>query len=215
MTPGPAAVSGTDEMARISGVTLDHYNRQAESFWQGTRDHDVRQNIDALLTRIEGSPPFTVLDFGCGPGRDLRTLTSLGHVAIGLEGAGNFVAMAHDFSGCEVWQQDFLHLDLPPERFDGIFANAALFHVPTAALSRVLGELRATLKPRGVLFASNPHGHDEEGWSRGRYGAYHDPATWSQYVTRAGFEFLDQYYRPAGLPCAEQPWLATVWRKST
>lgn len=200
------------EWAQISGVTLDHYNGQAEAFRDATRDHDVQQNIDALLTRIEGTPPFAILDFGCGPGRDLRTLASLGHLAVGLEGAARFVAMARE-GGCEVWQQDFLRLELPPERFDGVFANAALFHVPTAALPRVLGELRATLKPRGVLFASNPHGRDEEGWNRGRYGAYHDPKTWSRYMTDAGFDLLDQYYRPAGLPRDRQPWLATVWRK--
>ena len=203
-----------DDLMRISGVTLDHYNRHAESFREATRDHDVRQNIDALLAAIEGAPPFTILDFGCGPGRDLRTLTALGHVAIGLEGAGSFVAMARTDSGCEVWQQDFLQLDLPPSRFDGIFANASLFHVPTAALPRVLAELCRALKPRGVLFASNPHGRDEEGWNRGRYGVYHAPGTWSRYVTGAGFMPVDQYYRPAGLPRAEQPWLASVWRKS-
>ena len=200
------------EWAQISGVTLDHYNGQAEAFRDATRDHDVQQNIDALLTRIEGTPPFAILDFGCGPGRDLRTLASLGHLAVGLDGAARFVAMARE-GGCEVWEQDFLRLELPPERFDGVFANAALFHVPTAALPRVLGELRATLKPRGVLFASNPHGRDEEGWNRGRYGAYHDPKTWSRYMTDAGFDLLDQYYRPAGLPRDRQPWLATVWRK--
>jgi SAM-dependent methyltransferase len=202
-----------DDLAQIAAVTLDHYERQAASFWAGTRGHDVRQNIDALLTRIEGTPPFTILDFGCGPGRDLRTLAALGHLAIGLEGAERFVAMARDHSGCEVWQQDFLRLALPQARFDGVFANAALFHVPTAVLPRVLAELRATLKPRGVLFASNPHGHDEEGWNRGRYGAFHHPRTWSRYVTDAGFGLLDQYYRPAGLPRERQPWLATVWRK--
>ena len=48
------------------------------------------------------------------------------------------VAMARAHSGCEVWQQDFLALDLPDGRFDGVFANAALFHVPSQALPRVL-----------------------------------------------------------------------------
>ena len=202
------------DLARISGATLDHYDRQAEAFWQATRGHDVRQNIDALLARIEGTPPFEVLDFGCGPGRDLRTFAELGHVATGLEGAAAFVAMARAHSACDVLQQDFLHLDLPRQRFDGIYANASLFHVPTSELPRVLAELHAALKPRGVLFASNPHGDDVEGWNRGRYGAYHAPATWSRFVTDAGFELIDEYFRPAGLPRAEQPWLATVWRKS-
>jgi SAM-dependent methyltransferase len=203
-----------EELAAISARTLDDYDRQAEAFRDATRDHDVRQNLDALLTHIEGTPPFTILDFGCGPGRDLCALKALGHVAIGLDGAPRFVAMARELSGCDVWQQDFLALALPPARFDGIFANASLQHVPRAELPRVLGELRGALKPRGVFFASLPHGHDEEGWNRGRYGADHDPRTWRACVGGAGFELLDEYYRPAGLPRERQPWLATVWRRT-
>jgi SAM-dependent methyltransferase len=121
--------------------------------------------------------------------------------------------MARGYSGCEVWQQDFLRLDLPASHFDGVFANAALFHVPTQELPRVLRDLHAALKPRGVLFSSNPHGDDDEGWTRERYAAYHRPETWSRYVSAAGFVELAHYYRPAGLPRERQPWLATVWRK--
>jgi SAM-dependent methyltransferase len=200
------------DLADISGRTLEHYDRRAEQFWTGTRDHDVSQNIDALLRHIEGAPPFTILDFGCGPGRDLEALAGRGHVAIGLEGSARFVEMARDFSGCEVWQQDFLGLELPAGRFDGIFANAALFHVPGQAVRRVLGELRAALKPGGVLFSSNPRGDNQEGWNQGRYGAYWDLAAWRGHMTAAGYVELEHYYRPAGLPREQQPWLATVWR---
>lgn len=199
---------------RISTLTLNHYNDRAGEFREGTRDHDVSQNITALLRHIEGVPPFRILDFGCGPGRDLKVFTALDHVAIGLEGAANFVAMARANSGCEVWQQDFLKLDLPAGHFDGIFANAALFHVPTRELPRVLRQLHATLKAGGVLFSSNPHGSNEEGWNRGRYGAYHDLENWRRHMTEAGFIELEHYYRPAGLPREQQPWLAGVWRRT-
>jgi SAM-dependent methyltransferase len=208
-----AAVDPQD-LKKIVEATLDHYNRRADDFWEGTRDHDVSQNVDALLRHLRGEPPFTILDFGCGPGRDLRTFSALGHLAIGLEGAPRFAAMARDVSGCEVWQQDFLALDLPDARFDGVFANAALFHVPSRELPRVLRELAATLKPEGVLFSSNPRGSNEEGWNRGRYGAYHDEETWRRYLGAAGFTELAHYYRPPGLPREQQPWLATVWRKA-
>jgi SAM-dependent methyltransferase len=201
------------ELARIAAVTLEHYEQRADDFRRGTRDHDVSQNIAELLRHIEGGPPFRILDLGCGPGRDLKAFTELGHVAVGLEGAPRFAAMAREYSGCEVWEQDFLRLELPPERFDGIFANAALFHVPTQELARVLAELRAALKPRGVLFSSNPRGHNEEGWNRGRYGAYHDLETWRRYLSAAGFAELNHYYRPPGLPLEQQPWLASAWRK--
>jgi SAM-dependent methyltransferase len=201
------------ELARIKALTVGHYNRCAEDFWQGTRDHDVSQNIAALLRHIEASAPFAILDLGCGPGRDLVTFAGLGHIAVGLEGAANLAAMARANSGCEVWQQDLLALDLPPQRFDGVFANAVLFHVPTQELPRVLRQLRATLKPGGVLFSSNPRGHNEEGWSGDRYGAYHDLATWRRYMCGAGFLELDHYYRPTGQPREQQPWLASVWRR--
>jgi len=203
-----------EELDRIARGTLDHYDQRAEDFWSGTRDHDVRQNIEALLQAIEGDPPFTILDFGCGPGRDLRTFAALGHVAVGLEGSPRFAAMARAFSGCEVWQQEFLRLELPAGRFDGVFANAALQHVPAQELPRVLDKLHASLKPRGALFSSNPRGENVEGWNRGRYSAYHDLETWRRYVTAAGFEEVGHYYRPAGLPREQQPWLATLWRRT-
>jgi SAM-dependent methyltransferase len=199
--------------AHIVELTLQHYNQRAQEFRAGTQSHDVSQNIGALLRYIDVSPPYRILDFGCGPGRDLRAFAALGHQAVGLEGAAQFVSMARADSGCEVWQQDFLQLDLPPGHFDGVYANASLFHVPGRELPRVLGQLHATLKPGGVLFSSNPRGDNQEGWNGGRYGAYHDLAAWRDYVTGAGFVELEHYYRPTGLPFEQQPWLASVWRK--
>jgi SAM-dependent methyltransferase len=203
------------ELAKTSAITLTHYNQHADSFWEGTRDHDVSQNRDALLENLIGAAPFRILDFGCGPGRDLKTFTELGHNVIGLDGAERFVELARRYSGCEVWLQDFLHLQLPPEYFDGIFANASLFHVPSQELPRVLKELRAALKAGGVLFSSNPRGNNEEGWSGERYGVYYNYEKWRQLVTAAGFSEVTHYYRPPGLPREQQPWLASVWRKQT
>ena len=201
------------DLEKISALTLEHYNEAAADFWAGTRDHDVSQNIAALLQAIEGEPPFTILDLGCGPGRDLKAFAERGHIATGLEGAARFAAMARAYSGCEVWQQDFLKLNLPEKRFDGVFANAVLFHVPSQELPRVLRQLHATLKPGGVLFSSNPRGSNEEGWNRGRYGAYHDLEAWRRYLSAAGFVELAHYYRPAELPREKQPWLASLWRR--
>ena len=203
----------TQELARVTELTIGHYNRRAEAYWQGTHDHDVSQNIAALLQHIEASAPFAILDLGCGPGRDLVAFAKLGHIAVGLEGAARLAAMARTTSGCEVWQQDLLALDLPQQHFDGVFANAVLFHVPSQELPRVLRQLHATLKAGGVLFSSNPHGLNEEGWSGERYGAYYDLETWQRYLSAAGFIELDHYYRPAGLPREQQPWLASVWRR--
>jgi SAM-dependent methyltransferase len=203
-----------DENARaIANLTLDDYRNNAEAFRDGTRDHDVSQNINALLRHIRGEPPFRILDLGCGPGRDLKAFTVRGHIAVGLDGSEPFVRMASAETGCEVLHQDFLELDLPGEAFDGIFANAVLFHLPSGEIAAVLLKLRAALRPGGVLFSSNPRGNNQEGWSGARYGTWYDWPTWCGLLQSVGFAELEHYYRPTGLPREQQPWLASVWRK--
>lgn len=201
------------ELEAVAAKTLAHYEANAAHFWEGTKDHDVSQNIATLLGHIEVPAPFTLLDVGCGPGRDLVTFTKLGHHVTGLEGAAPLAAMARAHSGCEVLQQNFLDLHLPDAYFDGVFANAVLFHVPAQALPGVLRALYGALKPGGVLFSSNPRGDGQEGWNGERYGAYHDLQAWQSFMSAAGFVELAHYYRPAGLPRDQQPWLASVWRK--
>ncbi len=203
-----------EDLRHITERTLAHYDRNAQAFWEGTRDHDVSQNIDALLRHIEATPPFEILDFGCGPGRDQKTFRALGHRVTGLEGSPQLAALARAHSGCVVLEQNFLALDLPRGRFDGVFANAVLFHVPSLELPGVLGQLNVALKPGGVLFCSNPRGDGQEGWNGERYGAFHDWPAWQAYVSAAGFVELSHYYRPPGLPREQQPWLASVWRKA-
>jgi len=202
-----------EDLQRVASRTLSHYDQHARSYWEGTRDHDVSENVDALLQSIEVPPPFELLDLGCGPGRDLKTFTALGHRATGLEGSTQLAALARTNSGCDVLEQNFLTLELPSSYFDGVFANAVLFHVPTQELPRILRELHATLKPGGVLFTSNPRGDGQEGWNGDRYGAFHDWQTWRDFVCAAGFVELSHFYRPKGLPRDQQPWLASVWRK--
>jgi SAM-dependent methyltransferase len=206
-------VSGTMTDRIVSTRTLAHYDRTADAFWSGTRDHDVTQNYAALLDHLPGTGARSILDLGCGPGRDLLYFRTQGHEAVGLEGCPSFVAMARSHSGCEVWQQDFLALSLPRGRFHGVFANASLFHVPSSEIERVLSELYDTLVPAGVLFAVNPRGQDEEGWQGDRYGVWYREETWNALGRAAGFEEVLDYYRPTGNSRADQPWYATVWRR--
>nr|WP_173959937.1 class I SAM-dependent methyltransferase [Polynucleobacter arcticus]QKM60166.1 SAM-dependent methyltransferase [Polynucleobacter arcticus] len=202
-----------DKFKLISQKNITHYDQNAVSYDEGTQGHDVSQNIHALLRAIQTEPPFQILDFGCGPGRDMQTLTKLGHIVTGLEGSQQAAQIARTKSGCEVMVQDFFNLNLPENTFDGIFANASLFHVPNHLLPKVLGDLRASLKPNGILFSSNPRGNNQESWYGDRFGSYHDLEGWRSFMTNAKFTEVEHYYRPSGVPFEQQPWLASVWRK--
>lgn len=205
-----------DDLTLIEQHTLASYHNVASDFWQGTKDHDVSQNYQAFLSACQQNKTedaaLDILDLGCGPGRDLRYFKSLGHRPIGLDGCARFCQMARDYSNCEVLQQQFLALNLSPNSFDGIFANASLFHVPSSQLLRVLQELHAALRSGGILFSSNPRGN-AEGWSGSRYGHWMELDVSQAYLQQAGFSLLNHYYRPAGKPRAEQPWLAIVSQK--
>lgn len=201
------------EVRQLLDATLAHYNGRADAFWAATRDHDVSQNREALLAALGTGGPWTLLDIGCGPGRDLKAFSEQGHRAIGVEGAARFVEMAAAFSGCEVWHQDFLALDLPEGFFDGIFANASLFHVPRLSLPAILSQLHGALRSGGVLFCSNPRGANEELYQDGRYGVFYDWASWQELLRGSGFTEITHYYRPSEAPPEQQRWIASVWRK--
>jgi SAM-dependent methyltransferase len=215
--PDVASASPADlaKLRVVAARTLGHYEASAGSFWEGTKGHDVSQNLQALLGAFPSGQRLRILDVGCGPGRDLTTLRDLGHVAIGLDGCAAFVKMARAHSGCEVLEQSLFELSLPSAGFDGVFANASLFHVPRATLPRVLRELFEALRPGGALFCSNPRamGAEREGWQGERYGTYLSLESWSALCEGAGLQLLQHFLRPPGRPAAEQPWLAMVLRK--
>ena len=153
-----------------TGGEQDH--RQADAGKKPEKEQAIINNIirrytikKKLILINKIASKGSILDFGCGPGRDLLAFKQLGHLPTGLEGSENFCTMARQYTQCEVLHQDFLRLDLPPEAFDGIFANASLFQIPSQELPRVLGELRTSLKNHGVLFSSNPRGPNTEGWN--------------------------------------------------
>ena len=216
------ALSLPPTLASIEARTLGHYEAQALAFWEGTRLHDVSQNHAALLGALgepadrEGSRALRILDFGCGPGRDLAFFRGLGHEPMGLDGCAAFASMARTQTGCEVLLQSFFALDLGDRVFDGIFANASLFHVPRVELGSVLASLRAALVPGGVLFCSNPRsfGVDDEGFQGARYGSYLTIESWSSFLTNAGFVVERTFLRPDALPERERPWVAHVARRS-
>lgn len=201
-------------MEQHEQVTIAQYQAEADGFKAGTWDHDVSQNINALLAALPNNPG-KILDLGCGPGRDLLAFKAQNQTVIGLDATPAFVEMAQA-SGCEVWQQSFLSLDLPPDSFDGIFANASLIHVPRGEMVRVLQDLWRSLILNGVLLMSMGRG-DWEGYTA-RTSGYRYVVAW-EYETlapcleQAGFTIINHYYRPPGLPRPEQSWLVIVAKK--
>merc|ERR1711953_413976 len=109
----------SEELKRCSEETIADYGAVAEGYAAGNANHDVSQNIDALMRALAGrAPPLDILDVGCAGGRDLITFKRMGHNPVGLDGVAKFCEMAKRSSACEVWQRDLQELSLPAAAFD-------------------------------------------------------------------------------------------------
>ena len=146
----------SQDLNKISLLTLEHYNRHAEEFWDGTRLHDVSQNVESLLQHIEGKPPYSTLAAGLGATSKRSPSEAIMRSAWKAPSISS--PWREPIAGAKYGGKIFLSSHCPAKYFDGVFANAALFHIPRQELPRVLLELHATLKPGGVLFSSNPRG---------------------------------------------------------
>ena len=57
--PGGSLRVDVEQLHRMSEMTIAHYDRMAEAYWDGTQDHDVNQNYTALLDAIENDPAYS------------------------------------------------------------------------------------------------------------------------------------------------------------
>lgn len=138
--------------------TSTWYDDHARSFFEQTVDIELAHAYEAFLPRLPAGG--SILDAGCGSGRDSRRFRDLGFRVEAFDASREMVRLAREHTGLQVRRLDFADADFPPD-YDGVFANASLLHVPPGDLPGVLRRLAAALKPSGVFFASFKHGRGE------------------------------------------------------
>lgn len=135
--------------------TLSYYNRQPDQFIRTTLEADMTE-IRSRFTKHLG-PNARILDFGCGSGRDTKAFLEAGYSVEAIDGSEELCRKAAAYTGIPVKQMLFGDLN-EKDRYDGIWANASLLHLPKPELGDVLKKLEQALKPQGILFASFKYG---------------------------------------------------------
>lgn len=153
-------------------ATLDFYAKEASAYAAGSDESGPSKQLAAFVARLPHGT--TVLDLGCGTGRDTQALIEAGLKVTALDGSSEMAREAEKRIGQPVRVQLFEDLD-DVEAFNGIWANASLLHVPREGLPNVLRRVYRALKPAGVLYASFKAGGREGRDTLGRYYNYLDP----------------------------------------
>lgn len=148
-----------------SKSTLDYYNHHYGSFIENT----VEAPMNDIHERFIGDLPegATILDLGCGSGRDSKIFKDLGYVVVATDGSPQICEKASELIGHTVICRDFMELD-EQDTYDGIWACASILHLPSQELPRMLKKIVAALKNNGIFYVSFKRG-TFEGWRNGRY----------------------------------------------
>ena len=146
-------------------LTKDYYKNNAEQFAKETVDADIGDVRERFLKHIpEGG---TILDFGCGSGRDTKAFKDAGYDVHAIDGSEELCRMASEYSGVEVKCMDFFSFD-EVDKYNGIFACASLLHIPPERLPELITKMLKSLKKGGVIYMSFKYG-DFSGERDGRH----------------------------------------------
>lgn len=149
----------------FQNTTLAYYNQNAHSFAAST----VSVDFTATQARFTAHLPQggSILDFGCGSGRDTKHFLAQGFQVTATDGSEELCKLASQYTGIPVQQMLFQELDAV-EQYDGIWACSSILHLPQEELISVLEKMATALNPQGIIYTSFKYGNFA-GERNGRY----------------------------------------------
>lgn len=194
----------------MTNKTLDYYNQNAESFIQGTVSVDFKETQDKFLQSLTGK---TILDFGCGSGRDTKYFIESGYAVTAIDGSEELCKSASAYTGIQVKHMLFQDLD-EVDCYDGIWACSSILHLPKEELKIVTQKMSRALKPNGIIYTSFKYGNFE-GERNGRYFTDFTLDVFKDFISDVKDIAIEEYWitgdvRPGR---EEEKWLNLILRK--
>lgn len=194
----------------MTNKTLDYYNQNAESFIQGTVSVDFKETQDKFLQSLTGK---TILDFGCGSGRDTKYFIESGYAVTAIDGSEELCKSASAYTGIQVKHMLFQDLN-EVDCYDGIWACSSILHLPKEELKIVTQKMSRALKPNGIIYTSFKYGNFE-GERNGRYFTDFTLDEFKDFISDVKDIAIEEYWitgdvRPGR---EDEKWLNLILRK--
>ena len=139
--------------------TISYYSKNSKAFYEATINADMGKIYESFLPLI--SKGGTILDFGCGSGRDSKYFMSQGFDVVAVDGCEEMCNLASKFLGKEVKKMLFNDLNSVAS-YDGIWACASILHLEKSSLKDVFRKMERALKNGGYIYTSFKYGDKEE-----------------------------------------------------
>ena len=192
-------------------TTINYYNLNAKNFIENTQNADMHLAQEKFLQLLPGSA--SILDFGCGSGRDTKYFLEKGYRVEATDGSSELCKLASAFTGIEVKEMLFQDLDASG-KYDGIWACSSILHLPKQELLPVIQKMSIALKDNGVIYTSFKYGNFE-GERNGRYFTDFTEDTFDKFMKvipeiTIEEEWITSDVRPGR---GEEKWLNLILRK--
>lgn len=196
----------------IMGTTLEYYNLNAEKFVEGTVSVDFTYTQNRFTEKLV--PGASILDFGCGSGRDTKYFLEQGYRVVATDGSEELCRLASQYSGIHVQQMYFQDLN-EKNMYDGIWACSSILHLSKVELKPVLIKMRDALTENGIIYTSFKYG-EFEGDRNGRYFTDFTIELFQEFVEDINILTIEEYWitedvRPGR---GEEKWLYLILRKT-
>ena len=167
----------------------DFYKKNAFEYFNSTAKIDPTSFLSPLIQYL--SPKSTILDVGCGSGRDLRWLKEHGFKPTGFERSPTLAKMAREFSGCPVIEGDFKNFDFSKFNFNAIIMVGALVHVDKPHFPQVFSNICRALSPEGLVYITLKEGKENRKAPDGRIFVLWEHKNLQEIFSKVGFRILD------------------------
>ena len=192
--------------------TINYYNQNAENFIANTQNADMHPTQERFLRLLDANT--SILDFGCGSGRDTKYFLEKGYQVTATDGSAELCRLASEFIGIKVKEMLFQELDAI-NQYDGIWACSSILHLPKKELLPVIWKMCEALKDNGIIYTSFKYG-DFEGERNGRYFTDFTEKTFREFIEKIPKLMIEEHWitsdvRPGR---GEEKWLNLILRKN-
>lgn len=196
----------------MSTTTLTYYNQNAPAFVASTRSVDFRATQDKFLAKLPH--PATILDFGCGSGRDTKYFLEQGHQVDAIDGSEELCHLASEYTGIEVRCMLFQEL-VEVDKYDGIWACSSILHLSKQELKTVLEKMMTALRKSGIIYTSFKYG-EFEGERNGRYFTDFTLESFQDYCKGMDGITIEEHWITGDVrpDRGEEKWLNLILRKN-
>jgi cyclopropane fatty-acyl-phospholipid synthase-like methyltransferase len=189
------------------------YDDRAEAYAERTLSASRPPLLDAFIAGL--TPGASVLDLGCGAGRDLRSLCEAGFDCLGVDLSPQLADIARAHTASPVLDADMRSLRFADARFAGIVAIASLLHLSPDEQTWQVGKIFGWLQRGGLFLATLKIGTGAEITSDARGFTYVVPRTWLELLRAHGFEIVRHQVTPGSdsVSSSAHDWFAVLARK--